>query len=218
MVGFHNQGLMLPSGNDAAQAIAENLGRVLQTPMLIRAESLMNVIGKDQTLRDKEGSQAVISSSNLAAGVPHELPSGPAPICNEPGKKKKESPTRPFLLRMNKLAESLGMTNTVYCNPHGLMNKFNFSSCLDVGKLLVEASHNEEFMAVVGTLVYSTEIMRDGEETTVEWTNTHKCFDDKRFVGGKTGTTVAAGACLSTFMKLENGRKIVIVVLNSRNS
>ena len=130
-------------------------------------------------------------------------------------RKKKESPTKPFLQRMNKIAESLGMVNTIYCNPHGLMNKFNFSSCLDVGRLLVEASKHDSFTHIISKQTYSTDITRYGEATTVEWTNTHKCFDDKRFVGGKTGTTVAAGACLATLMKLENGKKVVVVVINS---
>jgi D-alanyl-D-alanine carboxypeptidase (penicillin-binding protein 5/6) len=175
--------------------------------------------GKDSQ-RDKDGSLEALSPVCLApVSVPQETPSGSVPVREEFGmaKKKKESPTKSFLQRMNKLAESLGMINTSYCNPHGLMNKFNFSSCHDVGKLLAEASKLEPFMRVIGALNYSNEIVRHGQKTTVQWTNTHKCFDDKRFVGGKTGTTVAAGACLSTLMRLSKGKMIVVVVLNSKH-
>lgn len=202
---------MLPSGNDAAQAICENLGKVLQTPLLVRGESICQ--NTKETQKETDSSPMIISSTNLVYSVPHAEQSKEEQNIS---KKKKEPPTRPFLQRMNKLAESLGMVNTVYCNPHGLMNKFNFSSCLDVAKLLVEATKHPTFTDVISAQSYSTVITRYGEPTTVEWTNTHKCFDDKRFVGGKTGTTVAAGACLSTLMKLENGKTVGIVVLNSR--
>lgn len=207
---------MLPSGNDAAQAICENLGKILQTPMLIRTDSLFQS-GKE-IIKDNDGSQVILSSTNLVQQpIQSDHQTNMQREDQNNGKKKKEPPTRPFLLRMNKIAESLGMINTVYCNPHGLMNKFNFSSCLDVARLLVEAYKNPIFTEVISAQSYSTVITRYGEQTTVEWTNTHKCFDDKRFLGGKTGTTVAAGACLATLMKLENGKNVAIVVLNSKD-
>lgn len=211
---------MLPSGNDAAQAICENLGRLLQIPRLVKAESGFNQ-GKD-SVPELEPSQPLGSSSAnvLGVSVPDQNPPNTKrdkPEDKGQSKKKKEPPTRPFLQRMNKLAETLGMTNTVYCNPHGLMNKFNYSSCLDVAKLLAAASMNSSFVQVISAAAYSTVIIRNGESTTIEWENTHKCFDDNRFLGGKTGTTVAAGPCLSSLMKLGNDQKIGVVILNSRH-
>jgi D-alanyl-D-alanine carboxypeptidase len=40
-----------------------------------------------------------------------------------------------FLEEMNKTAERLGLKNSMYDSPHGLSNKQNLSSALDVSKL-----------------------------------------------------------------------------------
>lgn len=36
---------------------------------------------------------------------------------------------------MNKISKELGLTSTHYANPHGLINKSNRSSALDICKL-----------------------------------------------------------------------------------
>lgn len=50
---------------------------------------------------------------------------------------------------MNKTADRLGLKNTVYDSPHGLSNKQNVSSALDVSKLSTICMQNKIFREVV---------------------------------------------------------------------
>lgn len=199
--------MMLPSGNDAAQAISENLGRLLGTANAIKQE----YIGVTDTARMASQSR-LLKKQGTVESVGADL--GPG-ITQKIKQQKKGSQNKPFLERMNKLAESLGMDNSTYCNPHGLMNKYNCSTAADVAMLVAKASHTmPRFVEVFSTPEYSAQIERHGESETLEWNNTHKGKDDPRFVGGKTGVTVAAGPCLTTLKKLKGDKMVVIVVLN----
>ena len=172
---------MLPSGNDAAQAISENVGKLLAQDTVLEADP-------------------------ATAGSSDRQPA-----------KKKESHSRYFVQRMNGLAAALGMGSTSFANPHGLVNKNNHSSCLDLSLLFSHAAaKSPEFMRIVGTQSHEATIVRDGLECSVTWKNTHKCFDDERFVGGKTGITVPAGPCLASALRLPNAQLLVVVLLNSR--
>ncbi len=44
---------------------------------------------------------------------------------------------------MNRWAKSFNMNNTNYANPHGLSNKFNFSSAYDIAKLEFNVLSND---------------------------------------------------------------------------
>lgn len=190
---------MLPSGNDAAQTICENLGRLLTGPTLERKDTvpLGNGIDRSDAVRSTTNQQ---TDDNSKAG----------------GKAKKMPASRPFLDRMNKIAESLAMTDTLFCNAHGLMNKFNVSTCLDLLRLIAKAADLESFLHVVGCPTFAANVGRNGDQSTLEWNNTHKGLDDPRVVGGKTGITIAAGPCLSTIARLSAGRRVAIVLLNCR--
>lgn len=117
---------------------------------------------------------------------------------------------------MNQLANTLNLTQSAYQNPHGLMNRLNTSSARDICLILERAFNNrwgQGFGEVVARKEYTCTIERDGEDTEMTWTNTHKSFEDPRFMGGKTGITIAAGPCLSTLMKLKAHHPVAIVVL-----
>jgi D-alanyl-D-alanine carboxypeptidase len=201
-------GMMLPSGNDAAQTISENLGRLLMSaPVLVRQESsaLSDTINISKSKRALTKQGTIESLANFT-GVSQKT------------KQQKKSPlNKPFLERMNKLAESLGMANSTYYNPHGLMNKFNVSSAYDLSLLLADAFTNmPRFVEIISTEAYSGQIERYGESETLDWSNTHKGIDDPRFIGGKTGITVAAGPCLATVKMLNEASRVAIVVLNCK--
>ncbi len=168
---------MLPSGNDAAQALSEHLGKLL----------------------------AQRADPDPGASTDRQQP------------KKKDSHSRLFVHQMNSLAAAIGMSCTSFANPHGLVNKNNTSNCLDLSLLFSHAAAKcGGFLRVVGTQSHTAAIIRDGVEVSVTWKNTHKCFDDERFLGGKTGITVPAGPCLASALKLSNAQVIIVVLLNSR--
>lgn len=228
--------MMLPSGNDAAQSICENLGRFLAerdqgdstAPPTQNHDSTANQPGASSV--ESQRSKALVRRDSVslqtATGNPSQLvrqpsllfqPAGAADQAKG-GPRKKVNYNKCFLDRMNQLAESIGMSSSAFCNPHGLMNKHNHSTSHDIALLVNKALqvHSELFGRVVFTESYSTTLERDGAECEVEWKNTHKCFDDTRFLGGKTGITIAAGPCLASIMKLTSSKRIAIILLSCK--
>jgi len=226
--------MMLPSGNDAAQSICENLGRYLaereqaDQAIGVSTDNAGNMAGgssadsqRSKPLARRESVAGPNSSGNIGTQLIRQ-PSllfqqvGSAELAKCP--RKKVNYNKSFLDKMNQLVETLGMSSSAFCNPHGLMNKHNHSTSYDVALLVNKALqvHGEIFGKVVFTESYTTVLVRDGAECEVEWKNTHKCFDDNRFLGGKTGITIAAGPCLASIMKLTSSERIVIILLNCR--
>jgi len=56
-----------------------------------------------------------------------------------------------FIGYMNRLASEMGLFNTNFANPHGLMNKYNKSSAEDIAKLASISMENESFKKIVST-------------------------------------------------------------------
>lgn len=241
---------MLPSGNDAAQTICENIGKHLAHPSKIHLAVCPDGLGTKQQPTSNSGYQSYslasilqvyssLKKERLSAGrgstgnssaqtadtEPNQTSSaGQSSIAsstrpsNEVQRKNRDSVTKHFIDRMNKLAQELNMQSSSFCNPHGLMNKYNHSSSKDLAMLLDKgAKEHPEFCRIIATQSHTVRLHRDGEECEVEWKNTHKCFDDPRFLGGKTGITVAAGPCLASRFRLSNGRIINIILLNSKD-
>lgn len=226
---------MLPSGNDAAQSISENVGKILSRgmPTTQSTTAKRNSVSQQNlpTQQSDDRSENVTgwqpSIGNTAPSVPTEIAphsnnpqnnTQPAVVSTDATKgKKKDNWNKHFLDKMNKIAAKLQMHSSSFCNPHGLMNKYNHSSCLDMALLVSKALVSEpEFIKVMATQAYTTKVIRDGEQIEVGWRNTHKCFDDPRFLGGKTGITVAAGPCLASIMKMKNRSSIVVILLNCK--
>lgn len=226
-----NSAMMLPSGNDAAQSICENLGRYLSEKEPSEQgphHDNGNLHGGSSA--DSQRSKALIRRESgfqqpLATATGGQLVRQPSLLFQQTnaaeaakGARKKVNYNKAFLDKMNHLAEILGMSSSSFCNPHGLMNKHNHSTSFDISLLVNKALqvHGEVFGKVVFTESYSTAVERDGAECQVEWKNTHKCFDDTRFLGGKTGITIAAGPCLASIMKLSTSERVVIILLSCK--
>lgn len=117
-----------------------------------------------------------------------------------------------FVKRMNDRAIELGLTDTVYKNPHGLDADEHYSSARDIATLSrLVLSHD---LTRTYTGIWQEKIRND----TFELTNTNKLI---RYYDGatglKTGSTTKAGSCLSASAK-RNGMELIAVVLNSPTS
>jgi D-alanyl-D-alanine carboxypeptidase len=55
---------------------------------------------------------------------------------------------------MNELAKKIGMTQTTFANPHGLANKYNKSTALDLAKLCIETMKDSKFRKIVNTKMH----------------------------------------------------------------
>ena len=162
-VGHLLYGLLLPSGNDAAVALAEHFGgRFAQS--------------------DQANSQSSYDS---------------------------------FVAEMNRQSQALGMTNSRFVNPHGLTAQSHKSTANDLAKLASAALRNPLFRKYVGTRQFGCTVTgQQGYQRNIVWRNTNQLLEIDGYLGVKTGTTDAAGACLVALAKREE-KELLVVVLGS---
>lgn len=160
-------GLMLPSGNDAAIALAEFMGPKIATER-VSAET--------------------------------------------------KKPVARFVAEMNRVAKDLGMNQTTYANPHGLPDRKHKSSAVDQAILATKAMQNSLFRNYVGTRRRAARVEGPGGYTrNVIWKNGNDLLNIEGYLGVKTGTTDAAGACLVSAANHQN-EELIVVVLGSASS
>ena len=117
--------------------------------------------------------------------------------------------TETFVGWMNERAESLGMVNTHFCNPHGLHETEHYSSALDMALLGKACLQNEQLCAIMSTKSISV-----GGRT---FTNHNKLlWRYEGCVGMKTGYTETAGRTLVSAAE-RDGMTLVAVTLNDGN-
>lgn len=128
-----------------------------------------------------------------------------------------------FSNMMNEMAVSLGATNSHFVNPHGLTEPDHYTTVYDLYLICNEAVKNETFVEIIHSATY-TSIYHDknGKEKTIDVTTTNAYLKGEAFapnditvVGGKTGTTSAAGNCLLLFLKNSSGDPYISIILQS---
>ena len=119
-----------------------------------------------------------------------------------------------FVEMMNKKAQEIGMTNTVFNNSHGLDEVTqNKSTAYDMALLSSYASHNETYMKIVGTKKYTVQ----SDKKSYLWNNRNQFLSNYEYAtGGKTGYTPSAGKTLVTNAS-NNGLNLTAVTLNDGN-
>lgn len=123
-----------------------------------------------------------------------------------------------FVIAMNEKAQSLGMTQTHFCNPHGLTEPGHLSSANDLVKLTCAAMHFDSFRRYVKTRQHGCQLdSRSGYRRNVLWRNTNQLLEIDGYTGVKTGTTTAAGACLVSACQRDE-QEIIMVLLGSSSS
>ena len=121
-----------------------------------------------------------------------------------------------FVTLMMETAESIGMKNTNFINPHGLENEKgegNMSTSYDMALLSSIASQNKIYNQIVSTTKYTVKTDRK----TYVWHNKNKLLTEYKYTtGGKTGFTKKARRTLVTTAS-KNNMNITIVTLNDPN-
>lgn len=121
-----------------------------------------------------------------------------------------------FVTLMTETANSIGMKNTTFINPHGLENdkgEGNMSTSYDMALLSSVASQNKKYQEIVSTKKYTVKT----DKKTYVWHNKNKLLTDYEYTtGGKTGFTKKARRTLVTTAK-KNNMNITIVTLNDPN-
>ena len=152
--------LLVPSGNDAAVAIAESLGALIDP---------------------------------------------------------NADPEAAFVAAMNEKAQALGMTGSVFSNPHGLDMGDHAAemhcSAKDVAILCQAAMKNETFRTVVDQATADISVNRGGYATTVTLESTDLLLGVYEGACGiKTGYTSAAGPCFAGACEKPQGLLLGIVL------
>lgn len=130
-----------------------------------------------------------------------------------------------FADQMNDLAWEIGATDTHFTNPHGLTDENHYTTAYDLYLMYNEAMKYEEFRSIAGTVSYTASYTDgEGQPKTREWKNSNQYLtgqisepDGITAVGGKTGTTSAAGSCLVLNCQDKQNQDYVAVVLKAEN-
>lgn len=128
-----------------------------------------------------------------------------------------------FVDMMNQKARELGATNTHFVNPHGLSNLEHYTTAYDLYLIFNEAIKNETFSEMIHMTSYQTTFYdKNGKPKEFKRQTTNlflrgdkKAPENVTVIGGKTGTTNAAGHCLMLLSRDEGGSPYISVILRS---
>lgn len=131
--------------------------------------------------------------------------------------------TEHFIEMMNEEAKRLGATNTQFMNPHGLTQDGHYTTAYDLYLIFNEAIKYETFNEIIHMTNYQTTYYdQDGnpKELSFQTSNlflrgTYESPENITVIGGKTGTTNAAGHCLILLSRDTNGAPYISVILRS---
>ena len=215
---------------DWATATGADLGTlhitVPQTVTLVGGPNPMNLQPGDRiSMRDALYS-ALLGSDNLAALT----------VADHVGREiltrrgKNGDPVGEFVGEMNRLAKALGMTQTRFANPHGIERPGAkaFSTAADVARLSIYAMRRNAFSFIVRQPDRQISVHGMGGDRSYRIRNSNELIGEPGILGVKTGTTTAAGPCLSVCMernplvrqkpdgsKGATPRRLIVVVLNN---
>ena len=128
-----------------------------------------------------------------------------------------------FVEMMNQEARRLGATNTHFSNPNGLTDAEHYTTAYDLYLIFNEAVKYETFNEIIQMTAYQTTYLdKDGKEKSFDKTTTnlfvrgdYQAPANVTVIGGKTGTTQAAGHCLMLLARDSGGAPYIAIVLGS---
>lgn len=130
-----------------------------------------------------------------------------------------------FVDLMNKEAKRIGATNTHFMSPHGYHHKKHYTTVYDLYLILNTAIKNETFCDIVSEDAYSATITgNSGFARNVTWYQTNQFIvgpyeapNGVKMIGGKTGTTDEAGACLTLYVQDGDGDDYISIIMGADN-
>ena len=130
-----------------------------------------------------------------------------------------------FVEMMNEKAHALGATNSHFTNPHGLTDSDHYTTAYDLYLIFNAAGQYDTFNEIIHMSGYQTVFYdKDGKEKAFDKSNSNKFLQgayqapaNVTVIGGKTGTTSAAGNCLILLSRDENGSPYISVILRAED-
>jgi len=128
-----------------------------------------------------------------------------------------------FARLMNQEARALGALDSHFVNPNGLHDEEHYTTVYDMYLFFQAAIQMPEFLDFITKTEYTVQYL-DANGLSVEqvWTSTNKYLMGTEdapkgitVIGGKTGTTNAAGYCLVLLSENEKGQQIVSIIMKA---
>ena len=131
-----------------------------------------------------------------------------------------------FVEMMNAEAHRIGATRTHFANPNGLTDPDHYTTAYDLYLIFREALKYDTILEIISQAAYETVYYdKDGKEKTISVKNTNGYVNGSysapgsvTVIGGKTGTTQAAGHCLILYSKDRNSNSYISVILQSETN
>lgn len=128
-----------------------------------------------------------------------------------------------FAELMNETARSFGATNSHFVNANGLHDDSHYTCVYDLYLIFKHAIEEDFFMQLIQTTSYTVYYTdASGAQKTQTWSNTNKYLTGEvtppegvTVLGGKTGTTHAAGYCLVLLSKNDKQEPVISIILKS---
>ncbi|WP_299558737.1 serine hydrolase [uncultured Sulfitobacter sp.] len=119
-----------------------------------------------------------------------------------------------FMAAANSKAAALGMTETVFTNASGLHNASMVTTARDMARMFMAVLEYPDILARWDS--FSHDIVLTGADPRTE-TVLHSVdiIDDPYILGGKTGTTTAAGSNLAVHASMPGGHEVIMIVMSS---
>ncbi|WP_242856622.1 D-alanyl-D-alanine carboxypeptidase family protein [Butyrivibrio sp. AE2032] len=131
-----------------------------------------------------------------------------------------------FVAVMNSEAKKIGATNSHFINPHGLSDDDHYVTAYDLYLIFNAAMEYDTFSEIINMNEYSTSYLDSkgtAKEITVNNTNAYLRGEKSQptgvtVIGGKTGTTNAAGHCLILLARDTSGNPYISVIMRDTDS
>lgn len=126
-----------------------------------------------------------------------------------------------FVAKMNEEAASIGATNCNFTNPNGLTEEGHYMTAYDLYLIFQEALRYELFNQIIQMATYTSSYHdRNGNEKALDLKNSNRYLRgtwempaNVTVIGGKTGTTTAAGSCLVLLAKSSDGTPYISIIM-----
>lgn len=186
----------------------------------IGESSAMLQAGDSMDLESALKAMMICSGNDAATAIAESMGSQVKQNLNEAGDPNvPDDPFEAFVYAMNKKAKNLGMTDSLFANPHGLdFDSYDADmhcSARDVAIMAAEAMKNDTFRGIVSTENTTIQVQRSGATADVALSSTDVLLGEYEGACGiKTGYTDKAGECFAGAVE-RNGKTLYAIVLDS---
>ncbi len=131
-----------------------------------------------------------------------------------------------FAEMMNQELKNLGASDTHFTNSHGLHDEQHYTTAYDMYLVFHELLQYDTFLDIINRSSYKAKFKgADGKSKTLQFQSTDRYLIGRasapkgiKVIGGKTGTTSAAGSCLILYSQDASEQDFISVVLHAEGA